>query len=68
MQNTECRTEYRIRNAEYRMQNTEYRIQNTKYIIQTLMDIKLPMFPFYISFGLNDFDAGISITWAIRKS
>ncbi len=64
-QNTEYRiqnTEYRICNAEYRIQNTEYKIQNSEYRIQTLMDIKLPMFLFYISFGLNDFDAGISIT------
>jgi hypothetical protein len=38
--------------------NTEYRI---------LMYIKLPMFLFYMAHGLNDFDAGKSITRAIGR-
>ncbi len=43
--------------------STEYKIQKTE---NRIMYIKLPMYPFsYKALGLNDFDAGKSITRAI---
>jgi hypothetical protein len=54
--------------TEYRIHNTKYRIQNTEYEIQTLMYIKLPIYLFlYMALGVNDFDAGKSITRAIGR-
>jgi hypothetical protein len=47
---------------------TEYRILNTEYRIQKVMYMKLPMHLFfYMALGLNDFDAGQSITQAIER-
>ena len=40
----------------------------TEYRTQKLMYINLPVYLFlYMALGLNDFDAGKSITWAIRS-
>jgi hypothetical protein len=45
-----------------------HRIQNTEYRIHNFMYIKLPMYLFfYMVLGLNDFDAGKSITRAIGR-
>jgi hypothetical protein len=45
---------------QYRLQNIEHIIQNTG--AAKLMNIKLPMYLFYMALGLNDFD------WANPKS
>ncbi len=49
---------YKTHNIHYRIQNTEHRIQNTENHVHKITNVPV----FYMALGLNDFDAGKSIT------
>ncbi len=54
-----------IKLTTYRIQDTGYRIQNTRET-QAHKITNVPLL--YIAPGLNDFDRGKSITWAIGRA